>query len=83
MDMETQGLISKMVTAMERMAKSEFAELPLSNLPFEISFPLEDDNPDQAQSVCEGLQLGLSKVFWPSPVSAIIQGAHYKVRIDR
>jgi hypothetical protein len=83
MGVEMQEIITRMVSAMERMAEREFAELPLGNSPFEISFPLEDDSPDQAQSICEGLLLGLSRIFGPSNVSARVEGSHYMVRIDR
>lgn len=86
MDTGTQGtqeIITKMIASMEKMARTEFAETPLSNFPFEVSFPLDDDTPDQAQSLCESLTLGLSKVFDPSLVCVMIEDSQYKVRIDR
>lgn len=83
MDTGTQEIIANMITAVERMAKAEFAETHLSNFPFEVSFPLDDDTPDQAQSLCESMTLGLSKVFSPSLVRIMIEGSQYKVRIDR
>ena len=83
MDTETQVLIVKMIAAMEKMAKREFADSPLSNSPFEISFSIEGDGVEHAQRVCGMLQDGLGRKFAPSPVSAMIEASQYKVRIER
>lgn len=83
MGLDMQEMITRVVAAIEKMAKREFAELPLGNAPFEISFPLDGDSPDQALSVCEGLQIGLSRVFGPSNVFMIVEDSRYMVRIGR
>ncbi|MFJ4117030.1 hypothetical protein ACIPV9_11530 [Pseudomonas psychrophila] len=83
MSTDAEVVITRLVACMGKMARREFSEYPFGNSPFEISFPLEGDDPERAEAVCQGLNLGLSKEFGPSPVSAIIEDSHYKVRIAR
>ncbi len=83
MSIDAEVVITRLITGLGKMARREFNELPLSNSPFEISFPIQDDNPEFAESVCLGLIFGLSKEFGPSPVTAVIENYHYKVSIGR
>ena len=83
MDIKTQEQIDRMIEAIESMATKEFAESAHSDLPFDLSFPLDDEHPDHARLVCEGLRLGLCESFEHSRVSASIEDSYYKVRIVR
>ena len=83
MSSDAEVVITRLIAGVGKMARREFSELPLGNSPFEISFPLQGDNPELAELVCQGLMIGLSKEFGPSSVSAVIENSHYKVRIGR
>ena len=83
MSIDSEVAITRLIAGVGKMARKEFTDTPQGNVPFAISFPIDGDDPDHAKTVCESLQVGLSKEFGSSVVSTLIEDSHYKVRIDR